>query len=203
MTNDQSPTFESVLGGAISAAVGKLPQCLPAKVLSYNASKHAVTAQPYIARGYINADGARAVEKLPPVTNVPVMFPSSGGAVIKWTVKPGDTVWLIFSSTSLDKWLVRGGEVDPEDDRHHDYNDCVAFPGASDFAHVGDAPVQIEITPTEILAGGNQQLVTKADFQAFIEQYKLHTHPVPGGTSSAITPTPVIQNAGTQILKGA
>ena len=107
-----------------------------------------------------------------------------------------DVVLLVFCSASLDKWLDRGGEVDPLSDRRHALSDAIAFTGLQSRAT--DANPQIEFTASgEIHAGGSDELVTFAEFMR-------HTH-VTAGTGSPVTPTPITGGPleGTAVLKGS
>jgi hypothetical protein len=121
-------------------------------VTSYDAGKRRASVQPLIRRGYLDEAGKRQTELLPIVNNVPVVFLGSGGARIKFPVRPGDTVLLLFAEASLDLWLAKGGEVDPGDDRRFSLSDGIAIPGLMHAA--GDAPRLIEFTDTEIRLGG-------------------------------------------------
>ena len=56
-------------------------------------------------------------------------FPGSGAFPETFPLKAGDTVLLVFSSSSIDRWLSLGGEVDPIDDRRHHITDAMAIPG--------------------------------------------------------------------------
>ena len=123
-------TLLDALQDAIRASLTELNTCIPAVVLSYDASSQKATVQPTVKRWYRdNTSPSR-----PPITGVPVVFPAAGGGIISFPIAAGDTVMLMFSQTSLDKWLVSsGGEVNPEDRRLHDYSDAIAIPGLVPF----------------------------------------------------------------------
>ena len=65
------------------------------------------------------------------IYDVPVVWPSSGGALFSCPVVVGDTVWLAFSQRNIEDWLYSDGsaEVIPGDSRHFSMTDAVAFPG--------------------------------------------------------------------------
>lgn len=191
MADDSTPTLSEVLDRAIRTRLAGLRVGLPARVESYDAAKHKASVQPLILEGYEGEDGERAVERLPVINDVPVIFPGSGGTRVKFPIAKGDTVFLTFASSSLDRWLVTGGEVDPADERRHDLSDAVAIPGLMDFAHVSDHTPMIEFTATEIRAGGTQALVTKTEFDN-------HVHLCPAGTSGS----PTVPATGTTYLRG-
>jgi len=64
------------------------------------------------------------------IDDVPVVFPSGGGALLSFPLKVGDAVWLSFSQRNLEDWLYSDGqgEVIPSDSRHFSMTDAVAFP---------------------------------------------------------------------------
>ena len=211
MIEEQTPTLQTVLSSAISSHLAEVRQCLPARVDSYDASKHRLTATPLILEGYVTANGERATEGIPAITNIPVIFPGSGSTRVRWPINPGDTVLLLFSSTSLDKWLVRGGTVDPQDDRRHNISDCIAIPGFQDFAHVTEDSVQIEFTQSgQIHAGGSSPLAKNSDLLTLVNAIKaanasIGAEPAFAALFSALSsafPSPSTP-AGTIVLKGA
>lgn len=128
------------------------------------------------------------------VERVPVMQLGSGVVRIKFDIRPGDWVLLVFADGAIDRWIETGRDDDPEDPRAHDVTDAIAFPGLQ-TGEVKEASVVLELTDSEIKAGGSSPLVTKAEFDA-------HTHlynPGPGAPVATVVPTPIV---GTKVLKG-
>lgn len=166
MTRSSStPTLRGAALALIDDALGELHTGCPARVESYDATKQRCSVQPLIRRVYEDETGARQSERHPVITDVPVCFPGAGEWRITFPLARGDTVWLEFASASLDLWLQRGGEVDPEDPRKNALSDAVAYPGVRDFAHalpgvsatsmvIGNGTIQIEVTGSAINAGG-------------------------------------------------
>ncbi len=193
-----TPTLVEALRGAVDARVGSIYTALPARVQSYDAGSGRISAQPLLKKGYTDETGRRVPERLPVVTDVPVIFPGCGTVRVKFPVTVGDTVLLIFASGSLDRWLSKGGEVDPEDDRKHSLTDAIAIPGLSHAPEDGDP--MIEFTSNgQIHAGGSSALALQSDLQTlrnFVNT--LFT----GGTGSAVVPAPSV-GSGTTVLKGS
>lgn len=150
MSDDrETPTFASVLERAVSAGLYNVHVCIPGRVESYDASKRKISALPLIWRGRLEEDGSRTGSRPAVIQEIPLIFPGSGGVRVKFPVSVGDTVCLLFSGHSLDRWLARGGEVDPEDDRRHQESDCIAIPGLQPFGGDGadgDASPMVEFT---------------------------------------------------------
>lgn len=203
MSAEQTPTLQAILLRAVERAQRGIRQALPARVEKYDAATRKASVQPLLLEGAPDAAGERQTQALPVITNVPVVFPGSGGARVRWPINKGDTVLLIFSSASLDRWLVRGGMLDPGDDRNHDLNDCFALPGVQSFNEAGDDGTMIEFTASgQIHAGGSAALATKADIDALALWCETHFHPATSGsTSASALPLPAI--AGTLKLKGS
>lgn len=135
-----TPAHSAIIRGAIERIVGaNVRTGIPGQIEAYDASKQRADVQPLILDGKL-IGGDRVVERLPVVTDVPIVFGGTTRDRPTYELKRGDTVWLMMSSHSLDLWLQQGGEVDPKDDRRHNISDAVAIPGLFDFAHVpGDA----------------------------------------------------------------
>ncbi len=155
-----TPALPRVLDAAVSNRIRALHVAMPAKVLSYDSSTQKISAQPLIQRGYRDESGERQTEDLPVINNVPVCFPGAGAISITWPIAAGDTVLLVFSDFSLDRWLERGGVVDPGDDRAHTLTDAIAIPGLRDFAHPADGvhATALVIDAPLIHAGGTSSL---------------------------------------------
>ncbi len=124
-----TPSLEHVIRGAMDRWATELHTAIPAVVKSYDAETQTISAQPLIRVGVTGADGERDVERLPIISDVPVMFLGAGVFRITFPIAAGDTVLLIFSEASLDKWLSTGGDVDPLDDRRFHLSDAIAIPG--------------------------------------------------------------------------
>ena len=189
---DTKPTLAHVLDLAISGAMDEVRVALPGRVTAYNSSTQRVDVQPLVKDGFEAEDGTRQTTRLPVIPDVPVVFPGSGAFRVTFPISVGDNILLVFSSSSIARWKASGGEVDPGDDRHHQLSDAVAIPGlqASPATNASTTNMELHST-TLIVAGGNNPLVTKAEFDA-------HIHPAPGGATSP----PSIPSVGTAKLRG-
>lgn len=115
--------------------------CLPGRILSYDAGSQKASIQPVLGRKL--RDGRE--EKLPVLSDVPVVWPRSGGAHITLPVSAGDGCLVIFCDRSLDEFKSEGGEVFPDDPRAHDLSDAVAIMGFGPFSSLGGSSSAIEI----------------------------------------------------------
>lgn len=199
-----TPTLVESLRRALDARASEICTAIPARVESYDSETQRCSAQPLIRRGFEDETGARQAERLPVITDVPVVFPGAGSYSITFPVAKGDSVLLVFSQASLDKWLSGGGDVDPLDDRKHALTDAIAIPGLRHRAHPsgGIDAAALVITAPQIHAGGTEALATKADVDDLADW--IHTVMVVNATgATAGTTTAPPSASGTSILKGA
>ena len=114
---------------ALREKVGaELRVSLPGRVESYDATRQMAHVKPLLMDAYVDAGGVERKRSVPVVANVPVCWPGGGGGFLTFPLAKGDSVLLVFSDRSLDRWLSLGTEVDPVDVRMHHLSDAVAIP---------------------------------------------------------------------------
>ena len=130
---------------------------------------------------------------IPPIDNVPVMFPSAASAEFRFPLKKGDGCLILFSEVSIGNYLNNTVESNPEDKSRFSLTDAICIPGLWSFNSV---PVPESII--EIDDSGNINITAKANvnlngsaksfvthgeldaaIQTFITALNLHTHPDP------------------------
>lgn len=139
-----TPSLPAVIEARARALMAGMRFMEPARVTEYDHVTQKCSAQPLIMSRRRNADGDIVAEPRAVIGGIPVEFTGSGDNSITWKVKPGDIVMLVYSSASLTRWLLHGGEVDPADGRRQNVNDAVAVPGLRCFnssAPGGAAPI--------------------------------------------------------------
>lgn len=202
----QTPTLAAILTASADERLAGVNVSIPARVESYDSSEQSIDAKPLIKRGYLSEGQTRATESLPIITSVPVVFPGAGDYSITFPIAKGDTVLLIFSQFSLDKWLNSGGEVDPDDDRRFHISDAIAIPGLRPFS----APVSnpgtsaMTLTASEIRLGSNdasELLALKSDLENLKTWLDTHIHPDPSSGSTGAPTTTSPSPAGTTKVK--
>jgi len=173
-------TLAETLDGFVQRRLAEINVSIPGRVVSYDASKQSASVQPLIQRAFIKEDGTRGVENLPIIQAVPIAFPGAGSYGFTFPLTKGDTVMLLFSQASIDRWRATGGLVDPLDDNRHDLSDAVAIPGLRSFNEatdqVADAAV---IFGPDIRLGSkdaSELLALKSDMAAMKTQLDLHIH---------------------------
>lgn len=194
---NSTPSLADLLRRSGAALLDGMHVTLPAVVERYDPDRQCVDAQPTTTQEVRGEDGRLVTERLPVVTNAPVLFPGSGQYRITWPIEVGSVVVLHFTSVALDRWLSLGGEgVAPQDGRRHDLSSAFATPGGHSFA---GSTTPGTAAPTDALvlhapAGGlvrvggpeaDDPVVRMSDLQYLIDKYNGHTHPTPSGVSSA------------------
>lgn len=195
-----TPSLPEAVRRRVACHLRELRVALPGRVESYDEATGRATVQPLVKDGYFDELGERQVDRLPAVADVPIVFQGAGDYQVDFPIAVGDEVLLVFSSSSIDRWLATGGEVDPGDDRRHALSDAVAIPGLRSRAYGGPANKRIKFTASTIEVGGSSSLALEADFAAL----KSFVHGLAtGGTGSAIVPDGHTYLGGTNVLKGA
>lgn len=129
-----TPSLREFVERKLDARLEGLRVALPARVTAYDPARQCVDAQPLVYQAYADEGAVRRPERLPIVTDIPVVFPGSGPFRITFPVVAGDIVLLVFASSSIARWKVTGREGDPGDDRHHRLSDAIAIPGLASLA---------------------------------------------------------------------
>lgn len=132
--NDPADILAELLTGSMDARLDDVHVSMPGRIESYDRNKQSASVQPLVRRAFTR-NGERVTELLPVITNVPIEFFGGGGYALTFPVVKGMTCRLQFCSVSLDKWLARGGVVEPGDDRKFTLTDAIAVVGLRDFAH--------------------------------------------------------------------
>lgn len=196
----------NLLGASVDGRMADVHVAIPGRVETYDAALQKASVQPLVMRAHEGEDGGRVAQKLPVIPEVPVLFPGGGDFMVTFPIQRGDVVLLVFSEASLDKFLVRDGIVDPQDDRRHNISDAIAIPGLRNFKSprsgasstamiVGPeaGSARIELDGSTVKAGGSAPLVTVTEFNN-------HTHTCAGAGSPSSPP--VGGATGTAFLRG-
>jgi len=125
LDRSETPTLAAVMQETVKGILKDTHTAMPGKITKYDRNKRLASVQPSLKRKY--KDGR--VINLPVIQNVPVMFQGNKNIKTHFDLEPGDTVLLIFSERSIDKWQVSGGEILPGDKRMHHLSDAIAVPG--------------------------------------------------------------------------
>lgn len=102
----------------------------PGRVQSYDAALQVADIVPLIRQQVPQPDGSYALEEMPVIPCVPVLWPRVGGWFLAFPLYAGDTVQLLVNTSAIGHWRVGSGDVtDPGDLRRQHISHAVAIPG--------------------------------------------------------------------------
>jgi hypothetical protein len=197
----QTPTLAEIFDRAMHDRLKEsFGGWMPARIESYDSATNRASIQILLMDDYEDEEGERQTEPFPVLNDVPVGFISLGGKFcIRTTVSVGDEGIALFPARPTGKWLNVGGIVDPEDDTPHDFNGALFLPFRLS-AGGSNAGTMIEITSSEIKAGGSSSLALLSELNNLRVAHNTHTHPSNGSTPTVgLVGSPY---SGTQKLKG-
>lgn len=123
-TEDLAETFRVAMEGNQAA----LWTMLPAKVVSYDASKNTVVAQPTIMGQVRSPAGVWSNVTMPVCPDVVVQWPGGGDWVLTFPLASDDEGMLLFACRCIDAWWSQG-DVQPQAEfRMHDLSDGFFVP---------------------------------------------------------------------------
>ena len=183
-TGDMEEAFRAMLDGFKAS----LWTAVPAIVQSVDFAKQTATLQPAIKSQQKMPDGSVKAVDIPLLTDVPMHFPTGGGASMTFPVKAGDEALVVFSSRPSDAWQQSGGVRSQIDARTHDLSDGFAMVGFRSnnkaLANVSDDSVQLRSD------SGNTTVSLKED------DVKVKT----SGSSGTFTPSQVNMTVGEMLV---
>lgn len=149
-TGDQEEYLRSMMDSMRSSMWTALP-CVVTKVSGSHAD-----LQPSVKSQERQPDGTVKAVDLPLLSNVPLHFPSGGGATMTFPVAAGDEALVVFSSRPIDAWEQSGGVQSQIDARTHDLSDGFAFVG---FKAQPSALDNISSTSTQIRSNDGTMVI--------------------------------------------
>jgi Phage protein Gp138 N-terminal domain len=135
---DPRERIESLDTAILTAIKGdrtELWTALPAFVVSYDAAKQTISAQPTILLQASDQYNNTFSVKMPIIPDIPVCFPNGGGFSLTFPIKASsdpsqaDECLLIFASRCIDGWFAYSGTQNQVEPRMHDLSDGFAIIG--------------------------------------------------------------------------
>lgn len=126
---DRSDSFEETMRAMLDDFRSGQFTSMPARVVSYDAQKQTISAQPTIKAYVLQKDGTSKATEYPVIPDIPVQFPGSGGQTMTFPVKVGDECLLNFCSRSQDSWQQSGGVQAPMDAGMNNLSNAFAMLG--------------------------------------------------------------------------
>jgi len=146
---------------------------------------------------------------LPVLPDVPLVFPSSKTAGFVYEVSKGDSVLLIFCSSSIDEWLAGdGAEADTDDPRRFDITDAVAIPGLFSLSETPkldssdgcvmnheDTTITIKKNGDIVIGGDSAKKLVNEEFKEVFNDHVHNFFAAPTGTFSTSKPAVSLSTA--------
>lgn len=153
--------FVDVLHDFVEMKLKDVHTMLPGRILSYEG--HSTRKAEVEVAVRMPTTNGEMIE-IPPIQNVPVVFPSTSTASLLLPVKAGDGVLLCFSEVGIGKYLEgeATGSVNADSLARFSTTDCIAIPGLFNNAAVPE----LEVTPSEddfTITQGTSTIVVKSD----------------------------------------
>jgi hypothetical protein len=122
----REPSWPTIIRGAIRNGLDGVHTGLPGTVISYIPATQLAMIQP-------------AHPEIPPLEDVPILWPRGGGAYLHLGLLPKDSVWLAFSEVECSAWRLSGVPQTPVIARRHGLY-AFAFPaGGPDITPIVSA----------------------------------------------------------------
>ena len=115
--------------------------CIPGRIDSFDPATQTARVTPAI-KGRFYADSQATDIQLPPVFNVPLVFPfaATAGFALTLPIQQGNPCLLVFTQRAIDNWHKLGGvqsaETGATGARHHSLNDAFALACAPPLTQV-------------------------------------------------------------------
>lgn len=123
---------QTMLRRAMRRFLANLWTAMPGYIVDFDAETCTATVQLGVQAIVSQPDGSKANDDMPLLTDVPVMFPRGGGAMLTFPVQAGDECLVIFASRSCGAWKQSGGsQVQSAPGRMHSLSDGFALLGTS------------------------------------------------------------------------
>lgn len=167
----------------IDEASFRIRCAVPGIIQSFDSKKNTVEVQPAVRERIIQEDGSLRYMNLPLLINVPVLFPQSSVASIRFPLVQGDECLVIFSDLSIDNFWEKGNVQNPVEVRRHDLSDGLAIPckisqpnieSVEDELFVKYKETTAELTETDIYVTIPKK--GRISLSESIDRYNRHTH---------------------------
>ena len=135
------PQIVEVLERHIDSILEGLHTAIPGRIESYDKATRKATVKPLVR---LRMKTGPLVD-IPPISEIPIMLPSSKAFSMDFDLVAGDSVLIICTEVAIGNWLqnTTGEIADPEDSSRFNLTDAVAIPGLWPFSFVPESPVKI------------------------------------------------------------
>ena len=133
MGETDQENMADVLDAWLDSRLANVHTMIPGRIESYAGhTQRKATVKPLIKLRTKKGDA----QSIPPIQNVPVVFPSSGSFSLLFPLNKGDGCAIGFAETGIGNFLNGVIEVDPDSISRFDLTDAVCYPGLWPFPGV-------------------------------------------------------------------
>src|SRR5688572_27914355 len=126
---DAEPELAELIRRALESRLAQVRVSMPGVIVSYDAATKTATVQPALSDVVFDDDDERVVNEIPPIQNVPVVWPSCSALSIHGNLEEGDTGDLVFATNSISDWQRSGQVAAPGNLRLHPLGSAKFYPG--------------------------------------------------------------------------
>src|SRR5260221_3943082 len=124
----RTPGINAVLERLLADDRADLHVALPGVVQSYDPATQTASIKPMVQRVVREQDDERAVDPMPVLPAVPVVFARGGGYFMTFPLVAGDAGLLVFCERDPGPWRHTGQDSDPGDEGLHWLTGAVLYP---------------------------------------------------------------------------
>ncbi len=127
--SDAEPSLQELIRRALESRLAQVRVSMPGIIKSYDAATKTATVQAALSDVVFDDADERVVSDIPPIQNVPVVFPSGGKLSLHFNLEAGDTGDLVFATNSISDWQRSGQVAAPGNLRLHPLGSAKFYPG--------------------------------------------------------------------------
>jgi hypothetical protein len=133
---------EDIFSKYVESILKNVHTCLPGKIESYDKSKRKAKVKVLIKY----RTDLETELKIPPIDNVPVIFPSGANFTLEWSLKKNDGCLVLFSEEGIGNYLNgTNQEVSSDSYARFQLTDAICLPGLFSFKGIPSSKNTIEI----------------------------------------------------------
>ncbi len=126
---DAEPSLQELIRRALESRLAQVRVSMPGAVKSYDPATKTAVVQPALSDVVFDENDERVVNEIPPIQNVPVVWPSCDALSIHANLSAGDTGDLVFATNSISDWQRSGQTAAPGNLRLHPLGSAKFYPG--------------------------------------------------------------------------
>lgn len=140
-SGDVSGALREILGKFLNSSIDDM---IPAKIVAFDRELNRATIQPMIVMIRTDGDPVRRNQ----LASIPVFNIGGGGAIMSFSLKPGDLGWIKATDRDIAEFLKNYTESAPSTRRVHDFNNGLFIPDVMTGYVIDDEDVDNAVLQT-------------------------------------------------------